>query len=80
MRTGKAHLWIREKGYVRRAAARSETKNTGHALEWVREATRLPEGGAKVQAQDRVQWATGMSVGARGKGTLGGWRPLGVGI
>ena len=49
-------------------------------LERVREATGLSEGGAEVEARDRVQWATGSSVGARGGGTLEGWIPLGVGI
>ena len=63
-----------------REAARVETENAGHTLERVREATGLPEGGAEVEARDRVRWATGSSVGERGGGTLGGWRPLGVGI
>ena len=49
-------------------------------LEQVREATGLSEGGAEVEEKDRVRWATGSSVGERGGGTLGGWRPLGVGI
>ena len=40
----------------------------------------LSEGGAEVEARDRVRWATGSLVGERGRGTLGGWRPLGVGI
>ena len=52
----------------------------GHTLKRVREATGLSEGGAEVEAQDRVRWAMGLSVGERGGGTLGGWRPLGVWI
>ena len=63
-----------------RAAARAETENAGHTLQQVREATGLPEGGAEVEARDHVWWVTGSLVGARGGGTLGGWRPLGVGI
>ena len=63
-----------------RSAAQAETENAGHALDRVREATGLPEGGAEVEARDCVRWATGSLVGARGGGTLGGWRPLGVGI
>ena len=62
------------------AAARSETENAGHALERVREETGLPEGGAEVEARDRVRWATGLLVYARGGGILGGCHPLGVGI
>ena len=65
---------------MRRAAAWAETENDGHALEQVREATGLSEGGAEVEVRDRVRWATGSWVGERGGGTLGGWRPLGVGI
>ena len=64
---------------MRRAAARADTENAGHALERVREATGLPEGDAEVEVRDRVRWATGLLVGARGGGTLGGWRPLGCG-
>ena len=63
-RTGRAHLWRRAEEYVCQAAAQSETENSGHALELVLEATRLPEGGAEVEAQDRMQWETGSLVGA----------------
>ena len=65
---------------MRRAAARAETENAGHAPERVCEETVLPEGGAEVEAWDHVRWETGSSVGEGGGGTLGGWRPLGVGI
>ena len=61
-------------------AARSKTGIAGYARERVRETTGLLEGGAEVEAWDRVQCVTGELVGARGGGTLGGWRPLGVGI
>ena len=65
---------------MRRKVARSETENAEHELERLREATGLPEGDAEVEARDRVRWETGSSFGARGGGTRGGWRPLGVGI
>ena len=65
---------------MRLTAARAETRIAGYAQEQVREATGLSEGGAEVEAWERVRCATGASVGARGGGTLGGWRPLGVGI
>ena len=65
---------------MRWAAAWAETANDEHALERVREATGLLDGGAGVAARDRVQWVTGSWVGEQGRGTLGGWRPLGVGI
>ena len=65
---------------MRRAAARAETENAGHALERLRAAMGFLEGGEEVEARDRVRWATGLSVGARGGGTLRGWRPLGVEI
>ena len=61
-------------------AAHTETRISGFAWERVREAMRLSEGGAEVEAWDRVQFVTGASVGARGRGTIGGCRPLGVGI
>ena len=77
---GRAHLWRRAEVYVRRAATWAETENVGQALDWVREVTGLSEGGAEVEAQDRVRWATGSLVVERGRGNLGGWRPLGVGI
>ena len=64
---------------MKRAAAWAETENVGHALERVREATVFWEGGVEVEAQYRVQLATGLSAGERGRGTLGGWHPLGVG-
>ena len=80
LRTGRAYLWRRAEEYVHRAVARAETDIAGHALERVREATGVLEGGAEVEAWDRVRWAAGSLVGARGGGTLGGWRPLGVGI
>ena len=63
-----------------RSAAWAETENDGHALKRVRYATGLLEWGAEVEARDRVRWAMGSSVGARGGDTLGGWQPLGVGI
>ena len=65
---------------MRRAAAWAETENDGHAMDWVREATGLSEGGAEVEARDRVRWATGSWAGERGGGTLCDWRSLGVGI
>ena len=43
---------------MRRAAAWAKTENDGHALERVREATGLPEGGAEVEARDRVRGFT----------------------
>ena len=67
-------------GYVQRAVAWAESDNDVHTLERVREATGLSEGGAEVEARDRLRWATGSWAGARGGGTLGVWRPLGVGI
>ena len=33
-----------------------------------------------VEARDRVRVATGSWGGEQGGGTLGGWRPLGVGM
>ena len=65
---------------MRLVAASAETRITGYAREQVHEATGLSEGGAEVEEWDCVRCATGASVGARGGGTLGGWRPLGVGI
>ena len=65
---------------MRRAVEWSETENEGHTLERVREATWLLEGGAEVEARDCVRWATGLLVGEKGRGTFGGWRPLGVGM
>ena len=58
----------------------AEIVNNEHALERVREATGLSDGGARVEARDRVRWAIGSWAGEQGGGTLGGWRPLGVGI
>ena len=46
------------------------------ALERVREATGLSD----VESRDRVQVATGSGGGEQSGGTLGGWRPLGVGM
>ena len=63
---------------MRRAAAWAETVNDEHALHRVREVTGLYDGGARLEARDRVRWVTGS--GERDGGTLGGWRPLGVGI
>ena len=54
--------------------------NDKHALEWVSEAMGLSDGGARVEAWDRVRWAIWSWVGEQGRDTLGGWRPLGVGI
>ena len=65
---------------MRLSAARAETRIAGLPRERVREATGLSEGDAEVEAWNRVRCATGASVGTRGGGTLGGWRPLGVGI
>ena len=44
---------------MRRAAAWAETLNDEHALHRVREATGLYDGGARLEARDQVQWATG---------------------
>ena len=49
-------------------------------MERVCEAMWLSVWGAEVEAWDRGRWATGPSVGDKGGGTLGVWRPLGVGI
>ena len=65
---------------MRRTGAWAETEDDKHALERVREATGLSDGGVEVEARDCLRWATGSWVGERGGGTLGGWRPLGVGI
>ena len=61
---------------MRWAAVWDESVGDEHALERVREATGL----SCVEARDRVRLAIGSWVGERGGGTLGGWRPLGVGI
>ena len=61
---------------MRRAAAWAESVGDEHALDRVCEATGL----SCVEAWDRVRLAIGSWVGERGGGTLGGWRPLGVGI
>ena len=73
---GRAHFCRRAEGYVRWAAAWAESVGDERALERVREATGL----YGVEAQDWVQLAIGSWVSERGGGTLGGWRPLGVGI
>ena len=65
---------------MRLAAARAESRIAGFSQERVREATGLSEEGSEMEAWERVQCATGASVGARGGGTLGGWCPLSVGI
>ena len=44
---------------MRRAAAWAETANDGHAMERVREVTGWSDGGAGVEARDRVRWAAG---------------------
>ena len=61
---------------MRQAAAWSESVVDCRALDWVREATGLSD----VEARDRVRVATGSWDGELGNSTLGGWRPLGVGI
>ena len=59
---------------MRREAAWAESVVDCRALERVWEATGLSD----VEARDRVRVAIGSWVG--GGGTLGGWRPLGVGM
>ena len=61
---------------MRRVAAWADSVVDCRGLEQVREATGLSD----VEARDRVRVAIGFWVGERGGGTLGGWRPLGVGI
>ena len=61
---------------MRQAAAWAEIVVDCRALERVREATGLSD----VEALDRVRVAMGSWGGERGRGTLGGWRPLGVGM
>ena len=61
---------------MRWAAAWADSVVDCHALEQVREATGLSD----VEAQDRMRVAMGSWGGERGGGTLGGWRPLGVGM
>ena len=63
---------------MRLAVAHADTRISGYAWEQVCEATGFSEGGAEVEAWDRVRCATGASVGATGGGTLGGWCPFGV--
>ena len=58
------------------ATAWAESVGDEHALERVREATGL----SGVEARDRVRLVIWSWVGERGRGTLGGWRPFGVGI
>ena len=65
---------------MRLAAARAKTGIAGYAWEKVCEATGLLKGSAEVEARYRVRCVMGVLVGARGVGTLGGSRPLGVGI
>ena len=61
---------------MRRAAAWAESVGDERAMERVWEATGL----SGVEARDRVRLEIDSWVGERGEGTLGGWRPLGVGI
>ena len=61
---------------MRRTATWSESVVDCRALERVREETCFPDG----EARDRVWVEIGSWVGERGGGTLGGWRPLGVGM
>ena len=61
---------------MRRAAAWAESVVDCRALERVQEATGLSD----VEAQDRVRVVMGSWGGERGRGTLGGWLPLGVGM
>ena len=67
---------MRTEGKVRRAAAWFESVVYCRALERVREAT----GASVVNSRDRVRVATVSGGGARSGGTLGDWRPLGVGM
>ena len=61
---------------MRRAAAWAESVVDCRALERVWEATGLSD----VEAWYRVRVAMGSWGGERGGGTLGCWRPLGVGM
>ena len=61
---------------MHRAAACAESVVDCRALERVREAT----GSSDVESRDRVWVAMGSGGGERSGGTLGGWRPLGVGM
>ena len=61
---------------MRRAAACAESVVDFRVLEQAREAT----GSSAVESQDWVRVAMGSWGGERGGGTLGGWRPLGVGM
>ena len=61
---------------MHQAAAWADSVGDERALERVREAMGL----SGVEAWDRVRLAIWSWVGKRGGGTLGGWRPLGVGI
>ena len=61
---------------MRRAAACAESVVDYRALERVREATGL----SAVDSRDRVRVAMSSGGGERSGGTLGGWRPLGVGM
>ena len=54
----------------------AESVGDERALERVHEATEL----SGVEARDQVRVAIGSWLGERDGGTLGGWRPLGVGI
>ena len=59
-----------------RAAAWDESVVYCRALEQVREATGLSD----VESRDRVRVAIGSWGGERGRGNLGSWRSLGVGM
>ena len=61
---------------MRREAAWAESVVDCCALERVQEAAGLSD----VEARDWVRVAMGSWGGERGGGTLGGWRPLGVGM
>ena len=58
------------------SAAWSESVVDCRALERVREET----GASVVKYRDRVQVATGSGGGVQSGGTLGDWRPFGVGM
>ena len=61
---------------MRRAAAWDENMGEEHALDRLRKAMGL----SGLVARYRVWLAIGSWVGEQGEGTLGVWRPLGVGI
>ena len=59
---------------MRRSAAWSESVVDCRALERVQKAAGLSD----VEERDQVRVVIGSWVGERVRGTLGGWRPLGV--